>query len=128
MRYESASQENGQTIRQAAIFSASACTTLRYTSFTGHDTLSPFYKGGINAYAYCGVYPINRIDPTGHNWNKQIRSFLSQSNQLTDDLKANPRLRLCYAGFSDEAVFNSSQELDVKKGYNFSYARAYKKL
>jgi len=29
------------------------------------DALSPFDKGGINAYAYCGADPINRNDPTG---------------------------------------------------------------
>ncbi|WP_231867459.1 RHS repeat-associated core domain-containing protein [Pseudomonas sp. CCOS 191] len=29
------------------------------------DALSPFGKGGINVYAYCGADPINRNDPTG---------------------------------------------------------------
>jgi RHS repeat-associated protein len=39
--------------------------------FYSPDTLSPFEKGGMNAYAYCGNDPINRTDPTGRSW----RSF-----------------------------------------------------
>lgn len=34
--------------------------------FGSMDTLSPFGKGGVNAYAYCGNDPVNRADPTGH--------------------------------------------------------------
>jgi RHS repeat-associated protein len=33
--------------------------------FHSPDSLSPFGKGGINAYAYCGCDPINNTDPTG---------------------------------------------------------------
>lgn len=29
------------------------------------DSLSPFGNGGLNAYAYCGGEPINRMDPSG---------------------------------------------------------------
>jgi RHS repeat-associated protein len=36
--------------------------------FISTDNLSPFDEGGINPYAYCGCDPINRVDPTGHNW------------------------------------------------------------
>ncbi|QXI39438.1 RHS repeat domain-containing protein [Pseudomonas xantholysinigenes] len=32
------------------------------------DDESPFGRGGINAYAYCGGDPVNRIDPDGHSW------------------------------------------------------------
>lgn len=34
--------------------------------FNSPDRLSPFGKGGLNAYAYCAGDPINRSDPTGH--------------------------------------------------------------
>lgn len=33
--------------------------------FNGPDKLSPFGKGGVNAYAYCGNDPINWSDPNG---------------------------------------------------------------
>lgn len=36
--------------------------------FLAPDSESPFGKGGINAYAYCGGDPVNRIDPDGHSW------------------------------------------------------------
>ncbi|MGB9090899.1 MAG: RHS repeat-associated core domain-containing protein [Pseudomonas farsensis] len=36
--------------------------------FLSPDGVSPFAEGGINAYAYCGGDPVNRIDPSGQNW------------------------------------------------------------
>ncbi|UVL19061.1 MULTISPECIES: RHS repeat-associated core domain-containing protein [unclassified Pseudomonas] len=33
--------------------------------FQEPDTLSPFDKGGINAYMYCAGDPVNQLDPTG---------------------------------------------------------------
>ncbi|WP_423812527.1 RHS repeat-associated core domain-containing protein [Pseudomonas viridiflava] len=34
--------------------------------FNSPDSLSPFGRGGLNAYAYCAGDPVNRVDPTGH--------------------------------------------------------------
>jgi RHS repeat-associated protein len=34
--------------------------------FNSPDSLSPFGKGGLNAYAYCLGDPVNRSDPSGH--------------------------------------------------------------
>lgn len=34
--------------------------------FNTPDSLSPFGRGGLNAYAYCAGDPINRVDPSGH--------------------------------------------------------------
>ncbi|WP_439857712.1 RHS repeat-associated core domain-containing protein [Pseudomonas syringae] len=35
--------------------------------FNSPDSMSPFGKGGLNAYAYCVGDPVNRVDPTGHS-------------------------------------------------------------
>lgn len=34
--------------------------------FCNADNLSPFDKGGLNAYGYCSGDPVNRVDPSGH--------------------------------------------------------------
>ncbi|NIF26293.1 RHS repeat-associated core domain-containing protein [Pantoea sp. Tr-811] len=39
------------------------------------DRLSPFSKGGINAYAYCGGDPVNRVDPSGEFWGVILRGI-----------------------------------------------------
>ncbi|MDN4546321.1 RHS repeat-associated core domain-containing protein [Pseudomonas sp. C32] len=36
--------------------------------FQSPDDLSPFGKGGVNGYAYCGGNPVGNIDPDGHFW------------------------------------------------------------
>ncbi|QCI10929.1 RHS repeat-associated core domain-containing protein [Pseudomonas putida] len=40
--------------------------------FLAPDSESPFGRGGINAYAYCGGDPVNRVDPDGHSWWKWL--------------------------------------------------------
>ena len=34
--------------------------------FHSPDDMSPFGKGGLNAYSYCLLDPINQVDPSGH--------------------------------------------------------------
>ncbi|WP_409293363.1 RHS repeat-associated core domain-containing protein [Pseudomonas sp. KCJK9058] len=36
--------------------------------FLNPDPLSPFHRGGLNAYAYCACDPVNRTDPSGYSW------------------------------------------------------------
>jgi len=36
--------------------------------FNSPDSLSPFGAGGVNTYCYCGGDPVNRADPSGHEW------------------------------------------------------------
>ncbi|SEM23875.1 RHS repeat-associated core domain-containing protein [Luteibacter sp. UNCMF331Sha3.1] len=36
--------------------------------FMNPDPFSPFDKGGLNRYAYCGGDPVGRVDPTGNAW------------------------------------------------------------
>jgi RHS repeat-associated protein len=45
--------------------------------FNSPDSLSPFGKGGLNAYAYCGGDPVNRSDPSGHEVDtRQLLSYV----------------------------------------------------
>ncbi|MFF7064884.1 RHS repeat-associated core domain-containing protein [Pseudomonas sp. NPDC008258] len=40
--------------------------------FLSPDSLSPFSRGGLNAYGYCAGDPINRVDPDGRFWNSAL--------------------------------------------------------
>ncbi|MNN06799.1 hypothetical protein D3C81_1196020 [compost metagenome] len=57
--------------------------------FNSPDSWSPFGEGGLNAYAYCGGDPRNRIDRTGHAWH----SFLSKLSELRPIPKI-PRIKV----------------------------------
>jgi len=43
--------------------------------FISADVKSPFDQGGINAYAYCGGDPVNRVDPTGQSWLSPLKGL-----------------------------------------------------
>jgi RHS repeat-associated protein len=49
--------------------------------FNSPDNLSPFGKGGVNAYAYCQGDPINRSDPTGHFFSA-LSQYLSKVSAM----------------------------------------------
>lgn len=52
--------------------------------FNSPDDLSPFFEGGINAYAYCSDDPVNHRDPTGHV-GFSIRELLLRPRQVVGD-------------------------------------------
>ncbi len=52
--------------------------------FNSPDSLSPFGKGGVNAYAYCHSDPINHVDPSGHMLGKLSR-FLQGARRSSDE-------------------------------------------
>nr|WP_314876558.1 RHS repeat-associated core domain-containing protein [uncultured Pseudomonas sp.] len=41
--------------------------------FLSSDSESPFGRGGLNPYTYCGGDPVNRIDPDGHAWGDWVK-------------------------------------------------------
>ncbi|MEX5503217.1 RHS repeat-associated core domain-containing protein [Pseudomonas putida] len=47
----------------------------RLMQFQSADSLSPFSRGGLNAYSYCSGDPVNRVDPSGRSW---LRRFWQQ--------------------------------------------------
>ncbi|WP_241150180.1 RHS repeat-associated core domain-containing protein, partial [Pseudomonas viridiflava] len=55
--------------------------------FNSPDNLSPFGRGGLNAYTYCQGDPVNRADPTGH-WPGFLKSFLRAAGVMK---KAKPK-------------------------------------
>jgi RHS repeat-associated protein len=44
--------------------------------FLSPDSESPFGRGGLNPYAYCGGDPVNRVDPDGHSWSTWLTGGL----------------------------------------------------
>lgn len=45
--------------------------------FQSPDSHSSFSIGGLNAYAYCGGDPVNRVDPSGASWLSKLISGVS---------------------------------------------------
>ncbi|MFJ4372675.1 RHS repeat-associated core domain-containing protein [Pseudomonas japonica] len=62
--------------------------------FNSPDSLSPFGRGGLNAYGYCLGDPVNRTDPDGHvpllRLFTQLRKFLGRSARRIAGSKGRP--------------------------------------
>ncbi|MBA6117187.1 RHS repeat-associated core domain-containing protein [Pseudomonas sp. NC26] len=56
--------------------------------FLSPDSLSPFGKGGINPYAYCGDNPVNRVDLSGQFWLSNLISGASMASSTVTVLGA----------------------------------------
>lgn len=61
--------------------------------FVSPDTLSPFGRGGVNAYAYCNGDPVNYSDPTGASRIRQIPGFDVIENFLKNSRNRDFRLK-----------------------------------
>ncbi|WP_416769956.1 RHS repeat-associated core domain-containing protein [Pseudomonas sp. RHF3.3-3] len=80
--------------------------------FNSPDSLSPFGKGGINAYRYCEGDPVNQLDPTGH-----IPGMMSLFKGLGNLTAQRPR------GGAQRGVYVTVHGVDInpptKPGYFF---------
>ena len=74
--------------------------------FCSPDNLSPFGKGGLNAYMYCAGDPVNRVDPTGHLSFVIIRA--AYFTAITSGIVG--------AGLTIAGMFKKSKELQLAGG------------
>ncbi|CAI8969009.1 RHS repeat-associated core domain-containing protein [Pseudomonas sp. IT-P176] len=100
--------------------------------FHGPDSLSPFGKGGLNAYAYCLGDPVNRMDPTGNasfnsnitnkmlSWLSRARKTISAQNpgslpkSLSGPTEMSEFKHVSYHGTSSKNVPSLTQGLDPR--------------
>ena len=55
--------------------------------FNSPDSWSPFGRGGMNSYGYCGGDPVNNRDPEGHSILKMLRPLLGMGTNKTATTK-----------------------------------------
>ncbi|WP_049870484.1 RHS repeat-associated core domain-containing protein [Pseudomonas cremoricolorata] len=75
----------------------------RLMRFHSPDTLSPFARGGLNAYSYCGADPVNRVDPSGKYWRDAVvRLVMEPKLDIHRRLVADPTKRLSGVAWSSK--------------------------
>ncbi|MFG0755503.1 MULTISPECIES: RHS repeat-associated core domain-containing protein [Pseudomonas] len=99
--------------------------------FSSPDSLSPFGRGGVNAYMYCGGDPVNHTDPSGNAGVKTgFGKFMKQKNvNLAQRTRAKKFLREPMQAIAEQKgtfrftvkVGSSYIEVNVVDG-SFSYA------
>lgn len=99
--------------------------------FSSPDSLSPFGRGGVNAYMYCGGDPVNHTDPSGNVGVKTgFGKFMKQNNvNLAQRTRAKKFLREPMQAIAEQKgmfrftvkVGSSYIEVNVVDG-SFSYA------
>lgn len=88
--------------------------------FHSADRLSPFGKGGINAYAYCQNDPVNYHDPSGRfpSWLGPVRSVVGGFvNLAISAVKA-------YRGYVTRNDFNRTPEFSGSREGNLTFGTA----
>jgi RHS repeat-associated protein len=85
--------------------------------FNRPDSLSPFGRGGLNAYAYCMGDPINRMDASGRSWTKAI-SLLFSDPSLAKTIKLKNKVDIAsdITAFDDHikiSLFKKEKRLNV---------------
>ena len=93
--------------------------------FNSPDGWSPFGKGGVNAYAYCGGDSINRVDPNGHMFSllKKISNPTSAPKQtfIPEQL---PHPKFANSEMFKSRRYNFKSEVEFVNNYtddNFHY-------
>ena len=83
--------------------------------FTLPDGVSPFGRGGLNAYVYCGGDPVNRLDSKGASW-AMLGKVWSKSVSVK---QVHSALELTYAGGGQGRVlrFATSEVADATQMY-----------
>ena len=74
--------------------------------FTAPDSMSPFGRGGLNAYMYCSADPINGWDPTGH-WTVRQILVRRTANTLQSTARIAPTARRQAARSGKHVSFES---------------------
>ncbi|HCN66090.1 MAG TPA: hypothetical protein DIT33_22190 [Pseudomonas sp.] len=83
----------------------------RLMRFNTPDSLSPFGKGGINAYAYCEGDPVNYSDPSGHGkWRKLFGSLLPKQKSKKQILKSQIVEEKNYGDITHTKIINRTRK------------------
>lgn len=83
--------------------------------FGAPDRHSPFGRGGLNSYAYCGAEPVNRADVQGANWTKLLGKVAQKSIKV--ESRINLELRYVNKGLRRTLRFDTTQVEDATQMY-----------
>lgn len=91
--------------------------------FTSPDNLSPFDKGGINAYAYCSNDPVNNIDPSAHVISRLAGHIKNATSALKRTKVRLPKQDVGFLQTTIESVTHGSKSIDsVQSRYGLDMA------